>query len=43
MLISTTINDALIQIGVINPIDEATPQDHIFGLRTLNRIIDSYN
>lgn len=43
MLISTTINDALIEIGVINPIDEATPQDHDFGLRTLNRIIDSYN
>ena len=43
MLISTTINDALIQLGVINPIDEATPQDHAFGLRTLNRIVDSYN
>lgn len=43
MKISTTINDALIEIGVINPIEEATPQDHAFGLRTLNRIIDSYN
>lgn len=43
MLISTTINDALIEIGVINPNDEATPQDHAYGLRTLNRIIDSYN
>lgn len=43
MLISRTINDALIEIGVINPTDEATPQDHEYGLRTLNRIIDSYN
>jgi len=43
MLISNTITDALIEIGVINPIDEASPQDHSFGLRTLNRIIDSYN
>lgn len=43
MLISTTINDALIEIGVLNPIEEATPQDHSYGLRTLNRIIDSYN
>ncbi len=43
MLISTTINDALIKIGVINPIDEASPQDHAYGLRELNRIVDSYN
>jgi len=43
MLISTTINDALIQIGVINPIDEASPQEYSFGLRTLNRIVDAYN
>ena len=43
MLISRTINDALIEIGVVNPIDEATPQDMAYGLRTLNRIIDSYN
>ena len=43
MLISQTIDDALVEIGVKNPIDEATPQDHEFGLRTLNRIIDSYN
>jgi len=43
MLISKTITAALIEIGVINPIDEATPQDHSYGLDTLNRIIDSYN
>lgn len=43
MLITNTIDDALVEIGVKNPIDEATPQDHEFGLRTLNRIIDSYN
>ena len=43
MLISQTITDALIELGVLNPIDEATPQDHSFGLRTLNRIIDLYN
>ena len=43
MLISQTIDDALVMIGVKNPIDEATPQDHEYGLRTLNRIIDSYN
>lgn len=43
MLITNTINDALVEIGVINPINEATPEDHEYGLRTLNRIIDSYN
>lgn len=43
MLISNTIDDALVMIGVKNPIDEASPQDHEYGLRTLNRIIDSYN
>lgn len=43
MLISSTINDALIEIGVISPIDEASSQDHAYGLRKLNRIIDSYN
>ena len=43
MLISRTVADALIEIGVVNPIDEATPQDSAFALRTLNRIIDSYN
>ena len=43
MLISQTIDDALVEIGVKNPIDEASPQDHEYGLRTLNRIIDSYN
>lgn len=43
MLIMQTIDDALVEIGVKNPIDEATPQDHEYGLRTLNRIIDSYN
>lgn len=43
MLISKTISAALIELGVINPIDEATPQDHAYGLDTLNRIIDSYN
>jgi len=43
MLILNTITDAMIEIGVISQIDEATPQDHDHGLRTLNRIIDSYN
>lgn len=43
MLISTTITDALIELAVINPSEEATPQDHAFGLRTLNRIVDTYN
>ena len=43
MLISQTINDALVELAVINPIEEASPQDHKYGLRTLNRIIDSYN
>lgn len=43
MLISQTIDDSLVEIGVKNPVDEASPQDHEFGLRTLNRIIDSYN
>ena len=43
MLITQTINDALVELGVINPVEEASPQDHKFGLRTLNRIIDSYN
>ena len=43
MLITQTIDDALVEIGVINPIESASPQDHKFGLRTLNRIIDSYN
>ena len=43
MLITQTINDALIELAVINPVEEASPQDHKFGLRTLNRIIDSYN
>jgi hypothetical protein len=43
MLISQTIDDALVEIGVKNPIDESAPQEHEFGLRTLNRIIDAYN
>jgi len=43
MLISRTITDSLIEIGIVNPIDEASPQDVAYGLRTLNRIIDSYN
>ncbi len=43
MLISKTIDDALVEIGVKNPIEEATPQDHEFGLRTLNRIVDLFN
>lgn len=43
MLISDTIDDALVEIGVKNPNEEADPHEHKFGLRTLNRIIDSYN
>ena len=43
MLISKTINSALISIGVLNPIEEATPQDHKYALEVLNRIIDSFN
>lgn len=43
MLISKTIDDALTMIAVKNPAEEASPEDHEFGLRTLNRIIDAYN
>ncbi len=43
MLFSTIIDDALVHIAVKNPSDETDPKDHMFGLRTLNRIIDSYN
>lgn len=43
MLIGSTINDALIELGVINPIDEASPQESEHALRTLNRIISLYN
>ena len=43
MLILETITDALVTIGVANPIDEVSPQDSQFALKTLNRIIDSYN
>jgi len=43
MLISKTIDDALVEIGVNDPSDEATPQDHEFGLRSLNRIVDLFN
>jgi len=43
MKISETINDALINLGVLAPTEEATPQDHQFGLKTLNRIIDTYS
>jgi len=43
MLIVNTINDALVELGVLNPTDEASPQDHEYGLRTLNRIVDLYN
>lgn len=42
-IIMQTINDALIEIGVKNPIDEVSQQDHSFALRKLNMIIDSYN
>ena len=41
--ISTLINDALIDLNVINAIDEANPEDHSFALRTLNRLIGLYN
>lgn len=41
--ISRTIDDALIELGVLNPVDEASPQDHEFALRKLNMIIDSLN
>jgi len=43
MLITNTIDDALTEIGVKNPEEEAAPKEHEFGLRTLNRIVDSYN
>jgi len=42
-IILDTIRDAMIEIGVINPIDEQTPQDNEYAMRTLNRIIDGYN
>lgn len=41
--ISTLINDALIDLNVINAIDEANPEDHSYALRTLNRIVSLYN
>lgn len=43
MLISKTIDSALRKISVLSGSDEASPADHILGLDTLNRIIDSYN
>lgn len=43
MLILDTVSDALVTLGVMNPIDEAAPQDHEFGLKTLNRVISLYN
>jgi len=43
MRISETINDALIHLGILAPTEEATPEDHKFGLKTLNRIIDAYS
>lgn len=43
MLISTLIDDALREINVISSVDEATPQDHSFALRKLNRLIGLYN
>ncbi len=43
MLILDTIRDALVTIGVANPIDEVIPQDSQFALKTLNRIISGYN
>lgn len=43
MKISTLIDDALREINVISATDEASPQDHAFALRKLNRIIGLYN
>jgi len=43
MKIGNTINDALILLGVKAPTEEATPEDHEFGLRMLNRIVDQYS
>jgi len=41
--ISILIDDALREINVISATDEASPQDHAFALRKLNRIIGLYN
>lgn len=43
MKINTTINDALYELGVVDVTEEPTPEDSAFALRTLNRIMDSYN
>lgn len=43
MKISTLIDDALREINVISATDEASPQDHAFALRKLNRIVGLYN
>ena len=43
MKISTLITDALIELNVISPTDEPSPEDHSFALRTLNRIVKLYN
>jgi len=43
MLIKTIIDDALIEIGVKSPIDDVAQEEYDYGLRVLNRIIDTYN
>ncbi len=43
MKIVETINDALYELGVVDVTEEPTPEDSAFALRTLNRILDSYN
>ncbi len=42
-LISQIIDDALVELGVKSPIEQATPQDHSYGLRALNDIIETLN
>lgn len=43
MVISSLVNDALIEAGILTPTDEANADDHAFAVRTLNRILDFYD
>ena len=43
MKVNQTINDALINLGVIDATENPTPEDSAFALRSLNRILDLYN
>ena len=42
-LISQIIRDSLTELGVLNPIDEPSPQDLQYALRVFNRLVDNIN